>query len=115
MLRKSSERNRRVIASRPSSFHHVSVPYGIDPHHECVGGQRAGPAAEHHAPSGEVIQENHPVAEHQRMMVRERRHTGSEPGVSRGRGSDSALLDKKGLGKSRISRHLPKGLGGLEC
>ena len=62
-------------------LHHVPLPGDLDAHHEGVGRQRAGAHAEHHAAPGEVVEQHHPVGQHQRLVVGERAHPGAEPEV----------------------------------
>ena len=48
-----------------------------------------GTDAEHRAPAGEVVEQHHPVGEHQRVVVRERAHAGAELDVLRALGRDA--------------------------
>src|SRR3954453_10509726 len=108
--------------------------------HRRVGRQRAGADAEHRAPAGEVIQEDHALGHPQRVVVCQRRHRGAEPDVARAlgggrdedlrRGDDLApggvvladprlvvaepveVLDELEVGRERERRVLPRRMEG---
>ena len=54
---------------------------GRDAEHVRVGGELTGPAPEHGAPAGEVVEQHEPVGEQQRVVVRQRVDAGAEPDV----------------------------------
>ena len=65
----------------------------VDAHHEGVGGKRAGPDADHDAAAGQVVEEDHAVGQHERVVVGQRGHARAEadvPGAPR-RGGDEDL------------------------
>jgi hypothetical protein len=63
-------------------FHHVALALDLDAHHEGVGGERPRADAEHDAAAGEVVEQHHPVGQHQRVVVGERAHPGAEADVA---------------------------------
>ena len=76
------DRVERLVHARP-------LRVGGDAEHVRVGRELAGPAAEHRAAAGEVVEQHEAVGEHQRVVVRQRVHAGAEPDVLRalGRGA----------------------------
>ena len=52
-------------------LHHVALLGRVDAHHEHVRRQRAGPDAEHHPAASEVIEQDHAVRQHERVVVRQ--------------------------------------------
>jgi hypothetical protein len=52
-------------------LHHRALVDGIDPHHVGVGGQRAGSGPEDRTSMGEVVEQHHPIGDHQRVVVRQ--------------------------------------------
>ncbi len=59
-------------------LHPRPLVVGGNPEHVCVGRQLAGPAAEHHAAAGQVVEQNHAVGQHQRVVIRQGIHAGAE-------------------------------------
>ena len=51
---------------------------GGDAEHVCVRGELARAAAEHHPTAGEVVEQNHAIGQHQRVVVRQRADAGAE-------------------------------------
>ena len=58
--------------------HAVALSERVDAKHVGVGYQSARPDAEHHAPPREVVEQRHPVRNHQGMMVRQADDAGAE-------------------------------------
>ena len=58
--------------------HAVALGVWVYAQHQRVGGQQARPGAEHHTTAGVVIQLDHPVRGHQRVVVGQRDHAGAE-------------------------------------
>ena len=62
-------------------LHHPALLDRVDTHHVGVRRQGARSGAEHHPSAGQVIQQHPTVGHHQRMVVRQRHHTGAQPDV----------------------------------
>jgi hypothetical protein len=60
-------------------LHHVPLATHLDAHHEGVRRQRAGAATEHDPAPRQVVEQHHPVGEHQRVVVGQRADAGPEP------------------------------------
>jgi hypothetical protein len=54
------------------------VAGGDDPEHLGVAQERARPDAEHHPAPGQVIEQDHPVGDHQRVVVGQADDAGAE-------------------------------------
>ena len=62
--------------------HHFALAGRVDAEHIGIGRQSAGADAKHHAPSGQMVQQHHPVRYHVGMMVGEADHAGAEAEVA---------------------------------
>ena len=70
-------------------LHHVALLGGVDAHHHRVRRQLSGPDAQHRAAARQVVEEDHAVGEHQRLVVGERAHAGAELDAPRALGGDA--------------------------
>ena len=66
--------------------HHLALADRIDAEHEGVRREGAGPHPEHRPAERQVIEQRHPVGQHEGMVVGERGHARAEPDVTRARG-----------------------------
>ena len=64
-------------------FHPRALRVGRDSQHVRVRGELAGADAEHRPAPGEVVEQDHPIRQHERMVVRERAHAGAEADLLR--------------------------------
>ena len=73
--------------------HAPALGDGLDAHHVRVGRQSAGADAHHHTSAGHVVEQHHPVGDHQRMVIGQADDAGAQldvPGPLR-RGGDEDL------------------------
>ena len=62
--------------------HALALIERVDAHHPRVGRERAGSDAHHHAAAGHVVELDHPVDHHQRVVVGQRDHAGAQADVA---------------------------------
>ena len=91
------------IASSPSSIMSRCFA-GSMPIMKASDGQCARSDADHEAAPGEVVQQHQAVGQHERVVIRQRRHAGAEADVLRalGRGGDEDLGGGDDLVSSRM-------------
>ena len=69
-------------------FHHRALIRGLETEHVGIGLQRARPHSQHTAPARHVIELNHALGHHERVVIRKRNDTGSETDLPRALGGD---------------------------
>ena len=101
--------DRLVAAQQPHDdvevdVHQLARVGRVEAEHGRVGGQRPGPDAEHRAPARQVVEQDHPLGDPQRVVVGQRGHAGAELDVARalGGGGDEDLRGGDDLAAGRV-------------
>ena len=92
-----------MMTSRPSSSSCAGLGR-VEPDHDRVGRQRPGPEAEHEPAPGEVVEQDGPLGDPQRVVVADADHAGAELDVAGplGGGGDEDLRRGDDLGAGRV-------------
>ena len=87
-------------------LHAVALGRGIDAHHVGIRRQRAGAAAQHGAAARHVVELHEAVRDHQRMVIRQAGHAGTQPNVTRAldQGADEDFRRGDGFPAGRCAR-----------